>query len=91
MSDVSIEFAEAKRFAANDLVVDPDASLKYFIPLAEFSDKVHRDRFGNRVFTSPDKGYVDRQGDINKAALLVSPQGALLQKILEYSMILIKD
>lgn len=59
-----------QRFGSKELFVTPEAELKHFHPV----DGV-RDRFGNRIFTSRDLAYHDREGDTVKAALLVSKEG----------------
>jgi hypothetical protein len=46
------------------------AKLKHFSP-----DTDNHDRFGNRIFTSPDTAYWDRQGNLTKSNLLVSNSG----------------
>ena len=58
------------RFASDILFASTDAELKHFQPV----DGI-RDRFGNRIFTSNDLAYRDREGDQVKAALLVSQEG----------------
>ncbi len=65
-------------FAASSLhQVDPETPVQHFTPDASRTDG--RDRHGNRLFTSRDKGYEGKTGE-TKSALLVSEQGeALLQ------------
>ncbi len=50
--------------------VSQEVGIKHFQP-----EKDGRDRFGNRIFTSKDMGYVDKAGDEVRAAMLVSPEG----------------
>lgn len=50
--------------------VDRDALSKHYKSL-----EGGRDRFGNRIFRSPDLAFVDRSHDKVKAALIVSPEG----------------
>ncbi len=48
-----------------------DAPLRHIQTNAE----THRDRFGNRVFSSRKNAYFDREGNENRSILLVSPDG----------------
>src|SRR6266498_438957 len=64
------------RFKEDAFHENPQAVLRHFTPLPlQEGETIPRDRFGNRVFTSADKGYVDREGKETKAAILVSPKG----------------
>jgi hypothetical protein len=76
MSEQSGEFTQNSRFGEKQLETNPDAPIRHFrpLPLTE-GQTVQRDRFGNRLFTSPEKSYNDRENEENKAALLVSPKG----------------
>lgn len=71
-----------KRFQDDALHRNPDAPLQHFLPLKvpEGSRQIPRDRFGNRIFSSANKSYLDRKGEPTKAALLVSPAGELFIK-----------
>lgn len=66
-------------FAARDLhPVDRNTPVHHFTPSSERSDG--RDRHGNRLFQSSEKGYTDRTGE-TRAGLLISEQGeALVQR-----------
>lgn len=58
-------------FAASDLRrINAEVSTKHFVPLEN-----GRDRFGNRLFPAQDTGYIDKQGEMVRAAMLTSPQG----------------
>lgn len=59
-----------ERFYPPEIIRDPNAGVKYFTP-----EKDDRDRFSNRLFSSPQLAYLDRSGDKVKAGLLVSPDG----------------
>jgi hypothetical protein len=64
-----------RSFAQDTLVTGQGAEFPYFAPVAG-----GRDRFGNRLFTSPDLVYPNREGQLVQAALLVSPEGDQLIK-----------
>ncbi|MDP2671204.1 MAG: hypothetical protein Q8P13_01955 [bacterium] len=64
------EFFTPERYAQEELK-PTDAPVKHFTPVEGSS----RDRFGNRVFESPKLGYLDRENDEVRAALLVSEEG----------------
>lgn len=50
----------------------PEAPLRH---VEQDARTTKRDRFGNRVFSSPDRAYSDRESKTTKAALLVSEPG----------------
>lgn len=76
MSDKKFDIPAPNRFGEGSLFKGT-ARLKH----AEIDPVTRRDKFGNRVFSSADRYYVDREGDKTKAALLVSPEGQrFLQK-----------
>jgi len=54
---------------------NPEAPIRHFLPVKTSEGITPRDRFGNRIFSSADKSYVDRQGNETKAAMLVSSKG----------------
>jgi hypothetical protein len=68
-----------ERFGEKKLYQAPDAPTKHFSPI-KVEEGIPRDRFDNRIFTSPTKSYNDREGDEVKAGLLVSKQGEDLLK-----------
>ena len=59
-----------ERFLPKEVIVDPNAPIRYFIP-----ERGGLDRFGNRLFTSEKFAYLDGAGNKTKAGLLVSPDG----------------
>ncbi|MBP6884080.1 MAG: hypothetical protein KBC06_02515 [Candidatus Pacebacteria bacterium] len=60
-----------ERFYPEEITKDPIApKVEHFHPV-----KDGRDRFGNRIFYSPELAYDDRDGQRTKAALLVSKEG----------------
>lgn len=63
------------RFHEHKLWEDPSAEVKNFKPVEN-----GRDKFGNRLFRSPEHYYFDRADEKVKAALLVSRKGELLIK-----------
>lgn len=64
--------SEDKRFAGDvHLRNNPRALVLHYEPLPGSKS----DRFGNRLFVSPDLSYVDREGQNIKAALLISSRG----------------
>lgn len=66
----NFQFDVPKRYADSKLVIDKSARIKHIVRQEE-----NRDIFGNRIFTSADKAYQDREGDNVKAGLLISPEG----------------
>ncbi|MBI2626738.1 MAG: hypothetical protein HYW77_00635 [Parcubacteria group bacterium] len=64
-----------ERYAEQKLREDKTATVKHFK-----EEKNGRDRFGNRLFRSPDLSYFDRDYDAIKASLLLSPFGERLIK-----------
>lgn len=63
-------FVTKARFHTDKLVPAPEAEPKFYERAQN-----GKDRFGNRFFSSPDLGYIDRKGDAVKAGMLVSPEG----------------
>lgn len=70
------------QFRQRELHVNAAAPVRHFIPEAQVTEEqlpnIPQDRFGNRVFASADKAYLDRLGNETKAALLVSAEGESL-------------
>jgi len=64
------DFQETNRFHPIELIEDPNTQVKHFEPILNA-----RDRFSNRIFSSPNFAYRDREGEKVKAALLVSLEG----------------
>ena len=59
------------RFHDRATFKDPSALLRH----VDIDPKTGRDRFGNRVITSPELAYLDRENRSTKAAMLVSAEG----------------
>lgn len=57
-------------FARKKLLIEPSAKVLHFNPGANGLD-----RFGNRMFTSPDLAYSDNQKNLVKAGVLLSKKG----------------
>lgn len=64
------QFDAPKRYADPRLVRDELAEIKHIV-----GQEGNRDIFGNRIFTSDDKAYQDREGDNVRAGLLISLEG----------------
>ncbi|HYD35789.1 MAG TPA: hypothetical protein VD999_07005 [Vitreimonas sp.] len=60
---------------ASQLFKESESQVKHFVRETNL-----RDRHGNRLFTSPELAYVDKEEDMVKAGLLVSPAGEALLK-----------
>ncbi|MFA6016709.1 MAG: hypothetical protein WC744_01320 [Patescibacteria group bacterium] len=66
-----IEFQLPKTFAKNQFTFNPDATpFKHFIP-----ENLGHDKFGNRMFASPNFSYLDRENQPTKAGILISRLG----------------
>jgi hypothetical protein len=70
-----IQAKSVRSFAKDTLGTGQGAEFPYFAPVAG-----GRDRFGNRLFKSPDLVYTNREGQLVQAAFLVSPKGEQLIK-----------
>ncbi len=70
-----IQANRVRSFAKDKLVTGQGAEFQYFEPVAG-----GRDRFGNRIFKSPDLVYTNREGQLVNAAFLVSPEGEQMIK-----------
>ena len=65
-----------EQFGSSKLIKEPKAKILHFKPNPETG----RDKFGNRIFTSPEFAYQDREHHLNKAGLLVSQEGEVFIK-----------
>lgn len=65
------ESTKHERFHEDKLIINPSATYDYFHPIEN-----GRNRFGNRIFRSPELAYLSGREKIpTKAALLISPAG----------------
>lgn len=67
------------RFHNEFLFADPNAPLEHIdLPESIYEEpgsKIQRDQFGNRVFASKEQAFENKEGQLSKAALLVSEAG----------------
>jgi len=79
MLNPETEFSRVKH-RAFELFSRAAAPIKHFTP-EDSSDGILRDRFGNRLISSPTIAYLDKEEDPVKAAVLISREGeALIRK-----------
>jgi len=75
MTESGVDIPHPQRSQDFALHSNPETPIQHFVPLETPEGTTPRDRFGNRIFSSANKSYFDRQGHETKAAMLVSSNG----------------